>query len=297
MLSYKTSQYLKTKNTVLSNALRVTSFRVILTVLLIIQFGSYFSQDSLSQLEAPLNYNAEDSMILNLKYEKAYLYNNAHIDYGEYILNACYIEFDFKTKNVLAKYCLDSLGNKVGIPELSDGSTTTTADSLMFNFETKRGITYHVKLARRRRLYSRKQSQNDKVERRDSHRHRTLYTTCDLDHPHYYFKLRKAIIVPDDKIISGPINLYIADIPTPSRAPVCLYPQQTARFKWNNHAYLWRVYRWAFSWQMEVTTTGSRTTDLATSIHRRHLHKRQLGTQKQYSLCNKIQAHSGTVLD
>lgn len=224
MLSYKTSQYFKTKNTVLSNALRVTSFRVILTVLLIIQFGSYFSQDSISQLEAPLNYNAEDSMILNLKQEKAYLYNNAHIDYGEYILNACYIEFDFKTKNVLAKYCKDSAGNKIGIPELSDGSTTTTADSLMFNFETKRGITYHVKLQEGEGYIH-----GNKVKRQENgeiHIDTALYTTCDLDHPHYYFKLRKAIIIPDDKIISGPINLYIADIPTPLGLPFAFIPNK-----------------------------------------------------------------------
>ena len=47
-----------------------------------------------------------------------------------------------------------------------------------------------------------------------------LYTTCDLEHPHFYFKLRKAVIKPNDKIVSGPVNLHIADIPTPLGLPL-----------------------------------------------------------------------------
>lgn len=183
-----------------------------------------FSQDSISQLEAPVNYTSEDSMILDLKHEKAYLYENAHIDYGEYSLEACFIIFDFKTKNVTAKYCVDSTGTKRGMPVLSDGETSTEADSLKFNFESKRGITYHVKLQEGEGYVH-----GNKVKRQENgeiHIDTALYTTCDLDHPHYYFKLRKAIIIPDDKIISGPINLYIADIPTPLGLPFAFLPNQ-----------------------------------------------------------------------
>ena len=224
MQSFKTSQYLRLKITALTNAFESFSTRVILAALLIMISFTFFSQDSISQLEAPLNYNAEDSMILNLKKEKAYLYSNAHIDYGDYELNACYIEFDFKTKNVFARYCLDSSGNKIGVPELSDGNTKTSADSLKFNFESKRGITYQVKMQEGEGYIH-----GNKVKRQESgeiHIDTALYTTCDLDHPHYYFKLRKAIIVPDDKIISGPINLYIADIPTPLGLPFAFIPNK-----------------------------------------------------------------------
>ncbi len=193
-------------------------------LMLIMLFINGYGQDTISQLETPVNYTAEDSMILNLKKEKAYLYENAHIDYGEYSLDACFIEFDFKTKNVTAKYCLDSAGNKRGIPVLSDGETSTEADSLKFNFETKRGITYHVKLQEGEGYVH-----GNKVKRQNNgeiHIDTALYTTCDLDHPHYYFKLRKAIIIPDDKIISGPINLYVADIPTPLGLPFAFLPNQ-----------------------------------------------------------------------
>lgn len=186
--------------------------------------GYDYGQDTISQLETQVNYTAKDSMLVNLKMEKAYLYEEAHIDYGDYSLDACFIEFDFKTKNVTARYCVDSTGKKRGTPVLSDGETTTEADSLKFNFESKRGITYHVRLQEGEGYVH-----GSKVKRQENgeiHIDTALYTTCNLDHPHYYFKLRKAIIIPNDKIISGPINLFVADIPTPLGLPFAFIPNQ-----------------------------------------------------------------------
>ncbi len=36
-----------------------------------------------SQLDSDIKYNAKDSIIINLDVQKAYLYQNAHVDYGE----------------------------------------------------------------------------------------------------------------------------------------------------------------------------------------------------------------------
>ncbi len=208
------------------------SFYFVLLVILLISlpFNS-FSQsnpDSVpivkSELENPLFYDAEDSIDLDMINQKAYLYNQAHIEYGDFELNACFIEFDFKTQLVKAKLCIDSNGNKVGVPELSDGDMKTKADSLLFNFETKKGITYHVKMQEGEGYIH-----GSKIKRQtngDIHIDTALYTTCSLDHPHYYFKLRKAIIKPDDKIVSGPVNLFVADIPTPLGLPFAYFPNQ-----------------------------------------------------------------------
>ncbi len=201
---------------------------VILVSLLISYSNLSYSQttpDSVkSELESPLFYDAEDSIDLDMINQKAYLYNKAHIKYGSFELKACFIEFDFKTQQVKARLCRDSLGKKIGVPELTDGEVKTKADSLGFNFETKRGITYQVKMQEGEGYIH-----GNKVKRQSSgdiHIDTALYTTCDLDHPHYYFKLRKAIIKPDDKIISGPVNLFIADIPTPLGLPFAYFPNQ-----------------------------------------------------------------------
>ena len=51
-----------------------------------------------SELDSPINYSSLDSIVMNMEHQKAYLYNNAHVDYGEIVLDACFIEFDFKTE-------------------------------------------------------------------------------------------------------------------------------------------------------------------------------------------------------
>ena len=61
-----------------------------------------------SELESPLSYHAKDSIVMDMPNQKARLYSQAHIDYGEIILDACYIEFDFETKEVFARLCIDS---------------------------------------------------------------------------------------------------------------------------------------------------------------------------------------------
>jgi len=219
MYAFKSRMYNQGIRTLLRN--------VMLLGLLIMPRFNILTQDTVSQLEFPLNYNAEDSIVVDIKGQKAYLYNNAHIDYGSYKLDACFIEFDFKTKNVKAKLCLDSVGNPYQIPSLSDGDTETAADSLAFNFESKRGITYQVKMQEGQGYIH-----GNKVKRQGNgeiHIDTALYTTCNLDHPHYYFKLRKAIIIPNDKIVSGPINLFVADIPTPLGLPFAFIPNQEKR--------------------------------------------------------------------
>ena len=203
------------------------SFVFILFLVLInstLAVGQINNDQKSSQLEDALNWNAKDSIILDMKNKQTYLYSEAHIDYGEIILDACYIKFDFESKIVHAKYCLDSNNQKIGKPVLSDGSTSTTSDSLKYNFKTKKGITYEVLLQEGESFIH-----GEKVKRQnngDVHIKNALYTTCDLDHPHFYFKLRKAVIKPNDKIVSGPVNLHIADIPTPLGLPFAFLPNK-----------------------------------------------------------------------
>lgn len=186
--------------------------------------GQIENDQKSSQLEDALNWNAKDSIVLDMRNKQTHLYSDAHIDYGEIILDACYIKFDFESKIVHAKYCLDSNNQKIGKPVLSDGSTSTTSDSLKYNFKTKKGITYEVLLQEGESYIH-----GEKVKRQnngDVHIRNALYTTCDLEHPHFYFKLRKAVIKPNDKIVSGPVNLHIADIPTPLGLPFAFLPNK-----------------------------------------------------------------------
>ena len=85
---------------------------IIIGALLIINPINSFAQspnDSLvqldSELESPLSYNSKDSIVMDMPNQKARLYNEAHIDYAEIVLDACSLNLILTQK----KYSLDSV--------------------------------------------------------------------------------------------------------------------------------------------------------------------------------------------
>ena len=174
--------------------------------------------------DAPVEYNAEDSMIFDIPLQQVYLFGKAHVTYGEIQLDADYIEFNFDTKTALAKYTLDSVGKKIGKPLFIESGDQYEMDSIRYNFDTQKGIIYNVRTEQAEGFLTSevvKKQPNDHV-----HVSKGKYTTCDLEDPHFYFKLSKAIVIPDDKIVSGPLNLWIADIPTPLGLPFGYFPNK-----------------------------------------------------------------------
>ena len=69
----------------------------------ILVIGQQTKDQESSQLTEKINYYAKDSVVIDLEHKKTFLYNEAHIDYGDIILDACLINFDFETKTVFAK--------------------------------------------------------------------------------------------------------------------------------------------------------------------------------------------------
>ncbi len=203
---------------------------LILLLLLISNIAVSQESDSIQtdtvavDFETQVEYNARDSMIFDVPKQKVYLYGNAHVTYGEIDLDADYIAFDFGTKTALAKYTLDSLGNPVGKPLFKEKGDEFEMDSILYNFETKKGIIYNVRTEQAEGFLTSevvKKQPNNHI-----HISRGRYTTCDLDDPHYFFRLSKAVVIPDDKIVSGPLNLWIADIPTPLGLPFGYFPNK-----------------------------------------------------------------------
>ena len=52
------------------------------------------------------------------------------------------------------------------------------------------------------------------------------YTTCSLEHPHFYIGFKKAKVIPNDKIVTGPVYLFIEDVPLPLVLPFGLFPNK-----------------------------------------------------------------------
>jgi len=176
------------------------------------------------KLEAPVNYSSEDSLVMDLTQKKAYLYNKSTIQYQETELKSYYIEIDMSQNEAFAKGQIDSTGKEIDKPNFKDGSENFEAKTLRYNFNTKKGIITDVTTEQSGGyLYG---SKTKKFE--DNHVCLTNahYTTCNLEHPHFYITLSKAKVIPNDKIVSGPAYLVIEDVPIPLGIPFGFFPNK-----------------------------------------------------------------------
>lgn len=178
-----------------------------------------------SGLEAEVKYQAEDSIVFDLRNKGARLYGQAQVDYQTINLKASTIEQNWATNEVIALPTADSIGNLIGKPKFKDGEQEFESKRMVYNFKskkarissmvTKEGESYligqEVKLNPDQSIYIKN----------------TRYTTCShTDHPHFYLNLYKAKIIPNKSVVSGPANMVVEGIPVPLGLPFAIIPTQ-----------------------------------------------------------------------
>lgn len=177
-----------------------------------------------SSLKSKVRYLAKDSLSFDIQGQKVYLYGKAELYYEDIVLKADYVEIDFKNNIVVAHGLPDSAGKMQGEPEFSEGSHTFRSKELRYNFDTKKGII-HTVITKEGDGYIHgeviKKQDGDIMNIRTG-----KYTTCSLDHPHFEFRFNKSKVIPNDKIVTGPAFMTIADVPTPLFIPFGLFPNR-----------------------------------------------------------------------
>ena len=176
-----------------------------------------------SAIETMVICSAADSSYRDMNQKKIYYYGNAEAKYDDITLTAACLEFDLETSTCRAYGMADSLGKIQGRPVFTQGESTFEAAEMLYNFKTKKGIITKV--------WTEEQGgylHGERVKRMDDNSINIRsggYTTCELkDHPHYQFKFTKAKVIPDDKIVTGPIYMTIADVPLPLALPFSIIP-------------------------------------------------------------------------
>ncbi len=197
-----------------------------------------YSQDDLirdtvyindSGMETPVYYSARDSIYSDLREKKLHLFGDARVDNGEIVMTAGYIMIDLNSNELLAKYAYDNDSNKIELPEFTNGGDVMIAQTIRYNFDTEKGYIEEVAIQQDENyLYMKvaKRHANDQIHFKEGR-----FTTCNLPDPHYHFQLSKAVMIPDERIVSGPMNLYIAGVPTPLGLPFAVIPQSEGRSK------------------------------------------------------------------
>ena len=154
----------------------------------------------------------------------AYLTGEAQVVSGTMTLRAHRIVLDLEAGEVCAYGMRDSTGAWVGRPEFKDGPQSFSQDQLCYNFETGKGLSRHAVTTEQDIIFHAdraKRQPDETVHVRDG-----KFTTCDADNPHFHFHLTKAIMVPNEKVVSGPLYLKFRKIPTPLALPFGWFPLQ-----------------------------------------------------------------------
>ena len=172
-------------------------------------------------------YDADDSLIMDRVNEKAYLYHNAIVNYDGIILKAEYIELDFKKNTVYAIGVPDSTGKIIGSPVFKDGGDEYEASIIEYNFDTKKGLISDVtKNEGDIYIWMKK---GKKLPSNITYVETGHFTTCNAKHPHYRIRFNKGKVIPDDKIVTGPIYIEVEDVPLPFVMPFGFIPNSNSR--------------------------------------------------------------------
>lgn len=210
------------------------------------------SQVTLSKdsLDAPLDYNAKDSIIYDLQNEQIILFGTATVTYETTTMTAGYIVVDKKNNIVTATGREEGSYAPFERPTFTDGTQNFTATKLRFNYETKKGVVTDAQTeqdlmgnnmyvqSKRTKFVSQGDTTQQKIvegeeDSHEGHNHgdkqviysaNSTFTTCNHPNPHFGLRSRKQKIIPDKLIVVGPSNLEIAGIPTPVWIPFGAFP-------------------------------------------------------------------------
>jgi len=170
-----------------------------------------------------VKYSATDYTSFNQNEQKLYLYNNAHITYEDMDITAGIIVIDYSINEVYAGRIKDSLGNYSQNPIFKQGADVIEPDSIRFNFDTEKALIFNSRTEQSGGYIDAEltKKMNDSVY---FVRNAKFTTSKDQEDPEYYFLLRKAKIVPGEKVATGLTNLFIYDVPTPIGLPFAYFP-------------------------------------------------------------------------
>ncbi len=175
-----------------------------------------------------VTYKATDYMHLSRKHNKMYLYNQAEIIYGEMQINAGLIILDNDKNEVYAYGIKDSTGTYTQTPIFKQAQNIVEPDSIRFNFDTEKALIYNSRTEQNgMKIYNEvSKRENDSVVYMKNVR---FTTSENIEDPEYYFYARRIKFVPKKKIVTGLVNMYIADVPTPLGLPFGYFPLTETR--------------------------------------------------------------------
>ncbi len=173
-------------------------------------------------LESKVEYKAKDSILYLADRKVALLYGEANVLYESMNVTASVIEIDYANNLITAYGQPDSTGKLAGTPVFKDSEQEMKAEKIMFNLKTKKGKIFNALTKQGELLVYGNEIKKDSsniIYMRDM-----KCIPCEHADEHTVLRATKAMILPNDKIVTGPMYLEIGGVPTPLGLPFGFFP-------------------------------------------------------------------------
>ena len=181
-------------------------------------------------LKSMITARENDSDYYDAVHQVLYLYGQARVTYEDFELDADYIRVDEKNKLIFASGRIDPLTKRyVGRPiSKQKKDKPVISDSLIFNYDTKKGKIYNAASDQDGNYIS--GGQIRKLNGDDAAYDHVIFSTCDLPYPdtHFGIVITKGI-GEKNQIFSGPAFLEVEGIPLPLAIPFGFFPKPDSR--------------------------------------------------------------------
>ncbi|HUC80481.1 MAG TPA: putative LPS assembly protein LptD [Flavisolibacter sp.] len=178
-------------------------------------------------MDAPVEYQAEDSAVLLVKEQKFILYGKTQTKYKTVTIDAPVTILDQETNILTAMSEKDSLGRMVTRAKFQDKEQVFESELFTYNFKTQKGITTNT--FTKEGDFFVKANNAKKIDERTVFIREGYFTTCSYDDPHFAFKANKLKVISNSMAISGPTHPEFEGVPIPIYLPFGIFPLSQGR--------------------------------------------------------------------
>ena len=177
------------------------------------------SKDS---LDAPVKYIASDSGVFIISTKEFFLYGKSNVKQKDVSLDAGVIKYDGTNQSIFAYGSVDTTNNPLNKTKMQDGTNTTFSDTIAFNLKSQKGRTVNS-YYNEGEIFVNAQVLK-KVDKDVFYGWKGVFTTCNLDPPHFAFRTRKLKMINNKIAVSGAASPEFESVPFPIGIPFGIYP-------------------------------------------------------------------------
>ncbi|MDY0080351.1 MAG: putative LPS assembly protein LptD [Ignavibacteriaceae bacterium] len=187
------------------------------------------SVEEKSDIDSVIYASSVDSIIFFINNKKMDIYRSGYLKYKDTELKSGIINVDFGTSSIEAfgRESDTTEGKLDELPVMLDKGDEYKGNMMRYNFKTQRGYITYAKTKEDEAAYS--GAKIKKVDKETFFIEKGVYSTCTLDHPHYYFFGQQMKMVQKEQVIGKWIFLAFGDVPFPIPIPFAVFPIQSGR--------------------------------------------------------------------